>query len=173
MTLANIRDRAEKFQSKVWRRNLREYFAALVVVVGFGSSMWNYPGWMMKAGSALSIVAALFVVWQLHQRGAAQALPADSGMPLVDFHREELIRQRDMLRSVGSWYLAPFVPGCVLITLGRYFQVHAHSRTLARDHQIIILGAVLVALVFGCVWLLNVWAAERLQNKIDQLDGLR
>jgi hypothetical protein len=173
VTLDNLREWAEKFQSGVWRRNLREYFAALVVVVVFGSYLWRFPGWMTKTGSALSIVAALFVAWQLHKRGAARALPAHSGMPLVAFHREELIRQRDALRSVGRWYIGPFVPGCVLLLLGRYYQFHAANRTLAQDHQIILLGGVVVAVVFGLIWLLNVWAAERLQRKIDQLDSLR
>lgn len=173
VTLDNIRDRALKFQSGIRRRNLREYLAALVVAVVFGSYIWRFPGWMTKTGSVLSVLAALFVAWQLHKRGAAQALPENSGMPLVAFHREELVRQRDALRSVGTWYIGPFLPGCVLLLLGRYFQFHAAHRTLAQDHQVIIMGAVVVASVFGAVWLLNVWAAERLQRKIDQLDGLR
>ena len=128
---------------------------------------------MMKTGSAFSIVAALFVAWQLHRRGAAQALTANSGMPLVDFHRAELMRQRDLLKSVGVWYLAPFVPGCVLLVLGRYFQFRVPGRTLTWDHQIILMAAAVVALIFGIVWLLNAWGAERLQRRIDQLDSLR
>jgi Flp pilus assembly protein TadB len=173
MTLANIHERAQKFQTQVRRRNVREYIAVLVVVLVFGFYFWIFPGWMMKTGSALSIVAALFVAWQLHRRGAAQALTANSGMPLVDFHRAELMRQRDLAKSVGVWYLAPFVPGCVLLVLGRYFQFHVPGRTLTWDHQIILMAAAVVALIFGIVWLLNAWGAERLQRRIDQLDNLR
>ncbi len=173
VTLDNIHDRAQKFQFQVRRRNLREYVGALLVVLVFGFYLWILPGWMMKTGSALSIIAALFVVWQLHKRGGAQALPANSAMPLVDFHRAELIRQRDALKSVGVWYLAPFIPGLLLMALGRYFQVHAPGRTLAWDHVVIILANVIVVLIFGAVWLLNAWGAERLQRKIDQLDNLQ
>jgi len=173
VTLANIHERAHKFQSHVRRRNMREYAAALVVVLVFGFYFWIFPGWMMKMGSALSIVATVFVVWQLHMRGAAHVLTANSGMPLVEVHRAELMRQRDLLKSVGVWYLAPFVPGSMLIVLGRYFQVHVPGRTLAWDHQIILMAAVVVALIFGIVWLLNAWGAERLQRRIDQLDSLR
>jgi hypothetical protein len=128
---------------------------------------------MTKTGSALTIIAALFVVWQLHKRAAAQVLPASSGMPLVDFHRAELIRQRDALKSVGVWYLAPFIPGVLLLGLGRYFQAHAAGRTLARDHEIILLANAVVVLVFGAIWLLNSWGAERLQKRIGELDDLR
>jgi hypothetical protein len=173
VTLDNIRDRAEKFQSQVRRRNMREYLAAPVVVVVCGICLWFFPGWMMKTGSAFFIAAVLFFVWQLHKRGAAEMLPANSGMPLVVFHREALIRQRDALRSVGTWYLAPFIPGLVLFVLGRYFQFHAPGRSLPWDRQIIILCAVIAVLISGIVWLLNVWGAERLQREIDHLDGLR
>lgn len=103
----------------------------------------------------------------------APAIAINSVMPLVVFHREALIQQRDALRSVGTWYLAPFIPGFVLFVLGRYFQLHAPGRTLAWDHQIVILLAVVAALIFGIVWLLNAWGTERLQRKIDQLDALR
>jgi hypothetical protein len=94
-------------------------------------------------------------------------------MPLIEFHRRELMRQRDAARSVGLWYIAPVIPGAVMMTLGRYFQFHAPGRTIAADHQIIILCTFIVALVFAVVWLLNVWAAERLQRRIDELDKLR
>ncbi len=68
MTLANIHERAQKFQTQVRRRNVREYIAVLVVILVFGFYFWIFPGWIMKTGSALSIVAALFVAWQLHRR---------------------------------------------------------------------------------------------------------
>lgn len=173
VTLVNIHERAQKLQSQIRRRNTREYAAAVVAILVFALYLWICPGWMMKTGSALSIVAVLFVVWQLHKRGAAKALEAHSGKPLVEAHRAELMRQRDLLKSVGAWYLAPFVPGSTLIMMGRYFQVHMPGRTLAWDHQIILMAAVMVALVFAIVWLLNAWGAERLQRRIDQLDRLR
>jgi Na+/melibiose symporter-like transporter len=173
VTLANIHEAAQKLQSQIRRRNTREYAAAVAAILVFGLYLWICPGWMMKTGSALSIVATLFVVWQLHKRGAAQEPAAHYGKPLVEAHRAELMRQRDLLKSVGVWYLAPFVPGTMLMMLGRYFQVHMPGRTLAWDHQIILMAAIVVALVFGIVWLLNVWGAERLQRRIDELDHLR
>jgi hypothetical protein len=172
VTLDNVRDRAEKFQSQIRRRNMRECLATPLAVVMCGVCMWFFPGWMMKTGSAFFIIAVLFVAWQLHKRGAAGMLPANSGMSLVVFHREALIRQRDALRSVGTWYLAPFVPGLVLFVLGRYFQFHAPGRTLPWDRQIILLCAVIAVLISGIIWLLNVWGAVRLQREIDHLDGL-
>lgn len=94
---------------------------------------------------------------------------AESGDALVDSYRRELIRQRDALRSIGRWYLAPFVPGMTLLLLGRWFQSHATRRPVALDHVIIALVGVIAALVFLVIWLLNQRGAERLQRRIEEL----
>ena len=173
VTLENIHERAAKFQKRVRNRNLREYIVIPFLVLVFGWYMWIFPGWMMKTGSALSIAAVLFVAWQLYRRGLSQRMPEGSGMGLVEFHRHQLVRQRDLLKSALLWYIAPLFPGVVLITLGRWFQFHAPWRSLAWDHEVIILVAVIMALGFGIIWLVNVLAATKLQRKIDELDKLR
>ncbi len=173
VTLDNIRKHAETFQRKIRRRNLREIFAAAAVILLFGWYTWIFPGWMIKTGSMLTILGTMWIVRQLHRRASAAALPESSGIALIEFHRQELVRQRDAARSAGRWYIAPVIPGAGMVTLGRYFQFHAPGRTVAMDHQIIILCTLLVALVFVIIWLLNAWAAERLQRRIDELDKLR
>ncbi len=92
-----------------------------------------------------------------------------SGEALIDFHRGELTRQRDALRSVAVWYLAPFFPGVILLFLGRWFQAHASHRPVGLDHLIIVLCGVIIALFWLVVWLLNQRVAERLQRRIDEL----
>lgn len=173
VTLDNIRKKADVFETQIRRRNLREIVAAVVVLLVFGFYAWALPGWMIKTGSLLVMVGTFCIVWQLRRRASAASLPESSGMALLDFHRRELLRQRDAARSVARWYIAPLIPGIVMMTLGRYFQFHAPGRTLAWDHQIVILCSVIVALTFAIVWLLNAWAAERLQRRIDELDKLR
>ncbi len=173
VTLDNIRKNADVFQAQIRRRNLREIVAAGVVLLVSGFYAWVLPGWMIKTGSLLVMVGTLWVVWQLRRRASAASLPESSGMALLEFHRQELLRQRNAVKSVARWYIAPVVPGVVMMTLGRYFQSHASGRTLGWDHQIVILCSVIVALIFAIVWLLNAWAAERLQRRIDELDKLR
>ncbi len=174
VTLESLRRSAETFQAQVRRRNLLEYIGGGFVILVFGAYAWIFPGWMMKTGSVLTMIGTLWIVWQLHRRAsAAAAVPGSSGMTLLEFHRQELARQRDALKAVAWWYIAPVVPGAVMINLGRYFQYHAPGRTLAWDHQIIILCSVIVALTFAIIWLLNAWGAERLQRRIDELDKLR
>src|SRR5450432_437693 len=104
MSLEEIRRRAEKFQRRIRNRNLREYSGAIVVLGAFGYYLWKFPE--LRLGSALIIAATFYVVYQLHARGAAKAVPAPLGLGTsLDFHRRELERQRDLIRDVWKWYL--------------------------------------------------------------------
>ncbi len=168
MTLAEIHRKAHVFEAKVRRRNLLEYIACGFVIVGFSPVLFDRASWMMQAGGGLTIAATLFVAWQLHRRASAGRTP-EVGDGLLDFHRQELTRQRDALRSAGLWYLAPFVPGMTLLMMGRWFQSHAAHRTVALDHLLILLTSGVTILVFLGIWLLNLWGAKRLQQRIDDI----
>jgi hypothetical protein len=168
MTLAAIHEKARAFQARIRRRNAIEYVASAVVILGFLPAVLYRGSWMMQAGGALIIAATVFIAWQLHRRGSARTVP-EGGESLVNFHRTELIRQRDAVGSVARWYLAPMVPGMALLLLGRWFQSHATRWSLGADHFIILLVALIAGLVFLVVWLLNQRAAERLQRRIDEL----
>ncbi len=111
------------------------------------------------------------VLRHLHRMASARATP-EGGAPIIDFPREELIRQRDALRTVGRWYLAPFVPGMVLVMAGRWFQSHAHGRSIETDHLIVLAVSAVMAVFMGFVWALNQWGARQLQKRIDELDSL-
>ena len=172
MTLADIHLKARTFQRRIGRRNAVEYIACVVVVLGFLPGLLRPGSWMMQVGCGLNMVAAVFVAWQLHRKGSARTTP-DAGQDLVDFHRRELIRQRDAISSVRVWYIGPFIPGLVLIMLGRWFQWHSPRFPIAFDHVVLILASTIMALFLVVVWLLNKWGAARLQTRIDELDALR
>ena len=71
-------------------------------------------------------------------------------------------RQRDLLRSVWSWYLLPFVPGLLFLHVGF---MQAQSASTAR---FIVLGGVAAAAMAG-IHFLNRYAASRIQERIDRL----
>jgi len=172
VTLENIHDQAARFQRRIYWGNALEYAVSVVCVGIFGLYVWVLPGWMTKLGSALVIVAIFFIMWQLARRGKAHALPEGSALGLVDFHRRELVRRRDLLRSAWSWYILPVMPGVVLMLLGRWYQFHVPGRPVNLDHLIIALGAVIALLIVGTVRLVQVLIAGQLQRSIDELDKL-
>jgi hypothetical protein len=166
VTVDQIRARADKFQSAVGLRNRREYAAALIVVAAFASYIWISPNPLIRLGSLLVIAATLFIVLWIHFRASANPIPSHiSFMDYISRYREELRRQQSALRTVWLWYLAPFVPGIGLFTMGLFLK-HPTGRWAP-----MLLTAVMIG-VFGGVWLLNLWGARRLQHQIDELNRL-
>jgi hypothetical protein len=168
MTLADIHTKARAFDSRVQRRNAIEYIACGVVIVGFAPMLLHGPNWMMQAGAALIMLGTVFVAWQLHGRGSVDA-SVEPGETLVDAYRRQLIRQRDAIRSVGSWYLAPFAPGMTLLLIGMWFRAPKPGVPIERAHMGVMIASAINIALFVCIWLLNLRGAKLLQKRIDDL----
>ena len=166
MTLEDIRRKALTFQTKIRRRNAREYLFAAAGTILYGVFLWYLPGLLTKIGSALTLVAIYYVVYQINRDGAARDLPADAAAgDCLAFHRRELARQRDLLKRVGLWHLGPMVPGLALFFAGLWVE---HVQSL-KDAVIMTISVVLMAAVLAVVYWLNVRAANRLQRDLDLL----
>ncbi|MCX6543204.1 MAG: hypothetical protein NTV05_02180 [Acidobacteria bacterium] len=176
ISLADIRRHARKLETRVFWRNVREYVACALVVACFGYYTSVFHSTLIRAGCGLVIVGALFVVFTLHKKGAAQTVPAELAFrTCVSFHRKELERQRDLLRSVWAWYLLPFVPGMIVFLLGLCALTMQQPHTPEHARTIVIVFALTAAgcaLVFVGIGRLNQWAARRLQHEIDTLNQL-
>ena len=169
MTLADIRAKAHNFERRINRRNAVEYMACGVVLVGFGAQIPAAPNWMIRAGAGLVMLATVYIAWQLHRRGSVEATP-EAGESLIDSYRRQLVRQRDAIGTVGSWYLAPFLPGMALMILGRWFRAPTKPGvTVEAAHFGLVVASAVCAAVFVGIWLLNLRGAKLLQKRIDDL----
>ncbi|HYW47777.1 MAG TPA: hypothetical protein VE959_33220 [Bryobacteraceae bacterium] len=170
MSLEEIRKKARRYQRKIWRRNAREYLAAAAVaaVMTFQAVSAGDP--LRRVGAALCVAAMLYVAYHLHRGGSARAVPEDLALTsCLEFHRRELERQRDLLRSVWRWYLGPMIPGMAVIGLAGLV---ANPSRMAHPKLFVARYGVVVALVFFGVGRLNRRHAGRLQRQIDALDRL-
>lgn len=169
-SVEEIRKKANAFQRQIAWRNGIEYFAAALVVLCFSFYIWKFPFPLMRIGSVLIIFGSLVVVHQLHKRASRRSMPADSGGTTSShFYRAELVRQRDALRDVWLWYVAPFIPGMVVFRWG----VESELIHQAAGHPHFAKGPVAnlsIVLVMLIVLWINRRAAGKLQRKIDQLD---
>ena len=163
MSLDELRRKAGKFQKRIRNRNLREYAASAFAVAAFGYYIWRFPP--LRLGSGLMIAATLYMVYQLHTRGAAKTVPAALGMGTCrDFHRRELEQQRDLLRDIWKWYLLPCVPGLLAF-------LAVPVMYLAPGKWLGVVPLILLCTVFFYgIASLNQRAARRLQRQIDELD---
>ena len=173
MSLADIHARAETFQARVRQRNWIEYVAALFVI---GCFLWmavTIPAPMVKAGALLIALGAAYVCWKLYQLGrSASKAEMDAAQSLSDFHRVELVRQRDALRTVWSWYLAPFVPGMVVFLAGVAF-TEANPAPFPARLAVFLVGVGLMAAVFAAVGWLNALGVKKLDSENAALDQAR
>ncbi|MDR7333141.1 hypothetical protein [Roseateles asaccharophilus] len=157
-----LAEQAEKLQGIVSRRNRRETLVAALLAPTFLFFAWFFPHWLTKLGALLIVAGGGFTQWQMRRRASARPLPEAWAGSLLAFHREELVRQRDALRSVWLWYVAPSVPGMALFLCGRQIENGFWQPWIF----------VFVAAVLGGVVLLNLHGARRLQRRIDKLDQL-
>lgn len=165
MSAEEIRNRATKFEKKVYWRNVRENTAGAIAIIWLGFYFVGEHRMLDRSAFALLIVGMVYVMYQLHRQGAAQSMPASMAAgPSLGFYRKELERQRKVVSSVWSWYLGPFVPGLVLSAV-------ASLAKNMQPHHVAVLGLcyALIAAFFIFAWRLNVRAARCLQRMIDQL----
>jgi hypothetical protein len=170
-----LRKKMNKFERRIFWRNVREYAAGVLVIAIFGYYEWRFRALLVRLGSGLIIAGTLYVMYQLHQRGSTRPAPADLGLSTcIDFHRKSLERQRDALRTVWSWYLLPLVPGLLVLMIGSILsQWAAHPGNLGQFAIGILASQGIIPAVFFAIWKLNRRAAEKLQTQIDELNALR
>ena len=167
MSVDHVRALAHKMERKIRWRNMREYAAGLLLVILIVPTMWSDTSVLVRIGAGLIAVACVYVMRHLHAWGTARHMPAGVALATsLDFRREELVRQRDLLRNIWSWYLLPFVPGGAFILIGRALE--------RPDRRLFVaLAAAVVSVVFvGVAWL-NSRAARAVQQEIDELVKVR
>ncbi len=174
MSLADIHLHAQRFQSRIRNRNMIEYIAAATVVASFAWTAATVPEPIVQVGAGLIMAGALYVCWQLYRLGrAATRSEMDAGArSWAAFHRGELVRQREALRTVWSWYLAPFIPGMVVFLAGVSF-TEANPAPLPARLAVFLAGFGLLAAVFAVIAWLNAQGVKKLDAQIAALDRAR
>lgn len=167
MSADAIRLRATKFERRISRRNLRESVASIFVIVFFGYFFATTPSILLRITWALFIAGMIWVVIALRVKGTPRTMPAAMGSSSsLEFFRSELERQRDLLKNVFPWYLAPLIPGYLALNIAYAYLFRRPSLWAALG----VLDLIFVAVFVG-VWWMNQRAARCLQRSIDELNG--
>jgi len=168
MSIEEIRRRAGKFERRIRFRNIREYVASLIAVGLFAYFFATSHDVISRVTFGLFIAAMLWIVVSLHWKGSATRLPGEvDTLTGLRLYRAELERQRDVVRSVWWWYLAPLVPGFIVYTIGHAVKV---------PNPVAWLGLALIDLIvagmFYVIWRMNMRAARCLDKMIAELSAL-
>jgi hypothetical protein len=164
VTVEKIHHRAARMERKVGWRNLREYAGAAIVLIGCVVFGWREKNVTVLIGAAFMVLAAAYIVYHLHRFGSMRSMPSDLALKdCLDFHRAELMRQRDLYLGVWRWYLLPMVPGWALIMIGRAIE--------RPDRRLFALGSSVVFVVlFFVLGRMNEKIGRKLQRTIESLD---
>lgn len=156
-----VRERFEAFERRIRRRDRLETITGLAVVAFFGYSLAAASSWVAKAGAAIVIAAAGFIVQRLRRARNRDERP-EPGAPVTEHlraARDQVATQIELLESVLWWYLAPLAAGGVLYVVGLGTGMLATLITLGT-----------IAAVCGVIWWLNQRAVRReLRPRHEQL----
>jgi hypothetical protein len=164
--------RSDKLARQSRRRNVRETVAGVVGGAATLAVGWSMPIPLTQIGCVLLVLGEVWVLAVLWRRGRARPAPPPTAPTAehLGHLRAELVRERDLLASVLGWYLAPLIPGFVLIPLGMILEVakRAHA-AWAWLTMLTTLACTVLVFVF-IVWL-NRRKAASLAREIEALDA--
>lgn len=115
-----VRSRSDSMRSRLFRRDLGEAIACLIVIVVFGSFWSTAPNLVAKTGIAISIAGAveiMVVLQTVRRRGRVDF----AAVPLKEYIVAEiqgLNRQITLVRHVAWWYLLPCYLGASVVVIG-------------------------------------------------------
>lgn len=164
VSLDAIRGAAKGFHATILRRNRQEELAGYLVMLIFGVFAWLQESTTMRIGCILIIPGTLVMLYQLRKRAAIGALPGqDVAGTYVEYFRAELVHQRDALRAIWLWGIAPAVPGIAVLVWGMAEQDPSGFPWMPMVAMFVV--------PFGVVFWMNLAAARKMQQKIDDLDA--
>lgn len=169
--LERVRARATKLAGDARRRNVRETIAGVLgaaLVAWIGLSLQGLV--VVRVGCALLVVGQAIVLARLWTRGVPSASPSPAAPTREHLAhlRSELARERELLKSVLSWYIAPIAPGVLLIPIGALIAMIDVAPAL----WIWATGATFAAAtmgVFAVIRGMNRRAAEKLARELEAL----
>lgn len=168
LTPEAARIRVQTLDRRARLLDMVEYVAAAAVVVIFAIYWANAANDVIASGCALVILGTVAVVAGLWKR---RSLPGPNTLidPQADHLRKQLVRRRDALASVASWYLAPSVPGLAAFAAGHWVDQAAWVGT-ASATIVTLVSLTVIALGFAVIWCLNRRAAAEYDKEIEALN---
>lgn len=166
----NFVRRRSMLERRVLVRNGIEYAAGglmLVLLAGMTVASVMKGLWPFAISAFALLVGVALVLRHLVQHGRVEKPRPET--PCLDHYRAQLVRQRDLLRSVPGWYLFPLVPGLlafyVSVMMGAMPKVG-----LAAAFEGVAPMLLLTLGFFLLVGVLNLHAARRIEREIGTLD---
>ena len=165
MTPAQLRARANQFETEIRRRNLRDGVSfALIAIIAAVGVVVGTGGLLIRVGGVLMVAWALLSIYWARLYGAMSVETGDAPT-LLQVHRRQLERQRDIALS-WPWGLGLVIPGFVLVCLGMSLGPRQLDWTVPASFVGVFMFAYIAVVIYGRI------LAGRWQREIDALRAL-
>lgn len=165
ISVEDVRAKANKLQTEIYRRNSIEYVAGFAVIAIFAYHALNAATPTMRWGAILIIGGVLIASLFLFMRGSSNRNGAALAEDCAGFHRAALRRQREMLRGAWLWYLMPLTPG-----LGLFVWAAAEKATEGRRIFIYLIGLGMFAFLAALGWFIGRAAGSAARERDQTYD---
>jgi hypothetical protein len=161
-SLADIHRRAHVFQKRILLWNAFQYLMGAVTIVSYATLLFAHPSVRFGIAVTLIIAGCLFGMYRVHQERSSRSVPTDLGsLTFVEFHRNELLRQRAFLLKSWRYLLLPLPGIAVLMSTQR------PNSWLATGEFVVLFALTLLGVVMA-----RRRQARKLQTEIESLDAM-
>jgi hypothetical protein len=160
--LQDLGERSKAFRKAVWRGNLELMFGGVLLsALGIWAALSDRVSDRAVGGGI--IVTALYILYQVHRKGRVGAVLHTTEPASPALYRSQLEHRRDVLLTIGSWYVLPYLGALLAFALRLPF---SHPERPDRWPNII------PFIVLSVAWSiamkkLSSRAAKKLQDEID------
>lgn len=117
--LQGVKEKSDAFDKRIWRRDLIESIAALVVFLFFAWILRD-PSWVVRTGALMVMGGSAFIYWKLRRTRTQYDTPS-MDRPVAEVIRTERAKvdvQIRLLERILEWYIAPLAIGVILVVAG-------------------------------------------------------
>lgn len=143
---------ANRLHARIHARNRRETIVGVALLFFYAAASFQPAPPLLRASHILSAAGVAFVLGYIHLHAGPRPPPA-TAETCLSHYRRELEHQRDLLRRVWLWYLAPLAPGGLLFAIATSDPAWGLT----------------CALLFAAIGALNHHGARTLQKQLDAL----
>ena len=166
MAPEQLRARANQFETEIRRRSLRDGVSfALIAIIAAVGIVTGTGGVLIRVGGVLMVAWALLSIYWARLYGAMSVETGADAPTLLQVHRRQLERQRDIALS-WPWGLGLVIPGFVLVCLGMSLGPRRLDWTVPASFIGVFMFVYVAVVIYGRM------LAGRWQREIDALRAL-
>jgi hypothetical protein len=170
LLMREVQRNYKTFESQLWRRDVNEVLAAVLVTGGFAALSIALGEWSLLLCALGGLFIGVFLVVDRVKQNRLRSAQADTLQSMLETSLSQVQHQIWLLQNILWWYLLPLIPGVVVFLASVAWQ----SAGSGIVEQLVIAGVGLIcAVTFWQVYRINLLeVTKRLEPRRRELEEL-